>query len=173
MEERDDDDLESPRQNARRRRKEAGNRSTKVAHALMELRATALKKLTLTDEIREATERARATKTMGARRREERRLAGVLRSLDLADVEAQLEEQSKSGRADANMFKRAEAWRIRLIEEGQPAIDALHAELVGLEMKRWQELVENAQREKSHGSPKGAAKVLFRSVMTALRAEEV
>jgi ribosome-associated protein len=173
MADQDEQDVESPRQNARRRRKEAGNRSARVARALMELRPPALKKLKLNEEIREATERARATKTMGARRREERRLAGVLRALDLADVEAQLEEEAKSGRADAKMFQCAEAWRERLIEEGQPAIDALHAELVGLEMERWQELVENAQYEKTKGSPKGAAKTLFRAIMTALRAEEV
>jgi ribosome-associated protein len=69
------------------------------------------------------------------------------------------------------MFRRADTWRERLIEEGQPAIDALHAELVGLEMERWQELVANAQRERSVGGPKGASRLLFRSIMTALRAE--
>ncbi len=175
MVERDDDDdvVESPRQKSRRQRRESGSRAAKVARALMELRPPALESLELSDDVQAATQRARSTKSQGARRREERRLAGVLRSVDLANVEAQLQAQAQSGRADARMFQRAEAWRARLIEEGQPAIDALHAELVGLEMKRWQELVENAQRERNQGGPPGAAKTLFRCIMTALRAEEV
>lgn len=139
----------------------------------MELRPPAMESLQLIEQVRDAAQRARSMKSPGARRREERRLAGVLRDTDLADVEAQLLAQAQSGRADARMFQRAEAWRERLIEEGQPAIDALHAELVGLEMERWQALVKNAQQARDKGGNKGAAKILFRSIMTALRAEEV
>ncbi len=126
----------------------------------------------LSVEVREAGERARNTTSLGARRREERRLAGVLRNFDLGDVEAQLQEQERSGRADARLFQRAEAWRVRLLEEGQPAIDDLHSELVGLDMAHSQKLVSDAQHERDFGGTKGTAKELFRYLMTALRAQQ-
>jgi ribosomal 50S subunit-associated protein YjgA (DUF615 family) len=63
----DDEEIESPRQNARRRRREAGHRSARVARALMGLHPSALRKLKLNEAIREATDRACATKSMTAR----------------------------------------------------------------------------------------------------------
>ena len=56
-----DDEYESPRQIARRQRREAGARSAKVARALMELGAQSFERLELDDDLREATQRARST----------------------------------------------------------------------------------------------------------------
>lgn len=94
------DEVESPRQAKRRRVRETGNRSARVARALLELRQPVIDALKLNDDIRSAIDRARAVKAKGARRREERRLAGVLRDTDLADVEAQLHAFAESGQAD-------------------------------------------------------------------------
>jgi len=166
-----DEEPESRREQSRRQRREAGNRSAEVARKLMELSDQAVAAIELPENVRDAVTRARRTGAMVAKRREERRLAGVLRKVDLAEVEQQLETQSRSGRADARLFQRTESWRSRLIDEGKPAIEQFCSELVGLEKSRWEELVGNAQREKSDGAPKGASKVLFRAITAALKAQ--
>jgi ribosome-associated protein len=168
----EDEEMENSRDVSKRKRREAGQRSTKVAHALMEMRAAALAKLELHEDIRAAVDRARSMKVPGARRREERRLAGELRRVDLGEVESQLERHEKSGRANARLFQQAEAWRETLITKGDSAVDSFHDELVGLEKDRTRELIANAQREKSHGAPKGAARLLFRYIMVALEAQD-
>ncbi len=163
---------ESQRQRSQRLKREAGNRSGRLARTLMQLTDAAVERLDIDDELREAVNRARSVSSNVARRREERRLAGVLRTGDLGALEAELSSHEASGRADARLFKLAEAWRARLIDEGPPALEALQAELAGLAHERWTKLIEDAQAERVRGKPKGAATALFREVMSALRARE-
>jgi ribosome-associated protein len=162
---------ESPRQQARRERREAGERSARAAHALMQLPEAEVDRLDLDRDLREAVDRARAVSPRVARRREERRLAGVLRDGDLDELEARLASLQAQTRADARQFQRAEAWRARLIDEGAAATEAFLAEHGGLDRTRWAELIAAARRERDRGKPRGARKALFREVMAVLRHE--
>ena len=63
-----DDRGESRRQIARREQRTAGERSARLANALMKLSASALGKLGLDEELREAVDRARAVTSQVARR---------------------------------------------------------------------------------------------------------
>ena len=165
----DDDNGESPRQVARRQRRTAGDRSASVAHTLMQLPEALIGGLGLDDDLREAVDRARAVTSPGARRREERRLAGVLRRVDADDLEARLSNVQEGGRADARQFQLAETWRTRLIEEGAPAAEAFFASVVGADRAALARLIDEARRERATGRPRGAARALFRQVMAALR----
>ena len=168
----DDDDGESPRQLARRQRRTAGDRSASAAHTLMELPAALLDGLGLDDDLREAVDRARAVTSHGARRREERHLAGVLRRVDADDLEKRLSNVQESGRADARLFQLAETWRTRLIDEGAPAAEAFFATFGG-DRAALAKLIEGARRERDTGRPRGATRALFRAVMAALRMKQV
>ena len=79
---------------ARRAQRAAGDRSARLAHALMKLPASALGALGLDEDLREAVNRARAVTANVARRRAERTLAGELRRVDLIDLEGRLEVAS-------------------------------------------------------------------------------
>lgn len=163
----DDGSGEPRRQIARRQRRAAGDRSARVAHTLMKLPAPALGNLRFDDDLRAAIDRARAVTSPGARRRAERGLAGELRRADLDDVERRL-AGAASGGAEARFFKLAEAWRARLIAEGPAAA----ASFPGGTDDALPALVEQAQRERDTGRPRGAARALFRHLFARLQARE-
>jgi ribosome-associated protein len=163
----DDDEVEelSARQQKRADQRDAGQRSAKLANALMKLSAVALDKVKLDDDIRVSVDRARAVKSLIARRRAERALAGELRRYELADVEIQLGTIRETAQSESERFKEAERWRARLIDEGT----AVLASFPGGGDKQLPTLIENAQREKKTGKPAGAARALFRHVAELLR----
>ncbi|HEX7839360.1 MAG TPA: DUF615 domain-containing protein, partial [Kofleriaceae bacterium] len=103
MSDRDDRD-ESRRQIARRAQRTAGDRSARLANALMKLPASALGKMGLDEDLRDAVDRARAVTAQSARRRAERTLAGDLRRVDLAAVEARLAKVQATGTAEPQPF---------------------------------------------------------------------
>lgn len=156
----------SPRQLARRKVKEAGRRSSEAAHTLMQMPEMALRHIDLEEELRDAFLRARKIPQMGARRREQRRLAGVLRQGDLDQLEQKLTAQD--GAADARLFKQVEAWRTRLIEDGKPALEQFHQQHPGLEQRILDKMVHEACREQQYGKPRGAKKALFGHLATIL-----
>jgi len=162
----DNDRDESRRQVARRERRAAGDRSARLAHTLMSLRPSELDALGLDEDLREAALRARAVTSLVARRRAERSLAGDLRRADLDDVERRLASADSSAAADARLFKLAESWRARLIDGGVSAA----AELPGGPDDKLPALVADAQRERATGKPRGAARALFRHLLSRLAA---
>jgi len=157
-------DDRSARQIARSKQRRAGDASARLATALMALGDAALARLVIDDELREAIDRARAVTTNIARRRAERTLAGDLRRFDLAELEAALNAAS-SNDVDVKVFHLAERWRARLVEEGAAAL----AEFPGGADDELAGLVNAAQRERTTGRPRGAARALFRGVAARLK----
>ena len=153
-----------------RKVKADGRRSSEAAHKLMLMTEAALKHLDLEVELRDAFLKARNLPTPGARRREERRLAGVLRLGDLGEIEQRLANQEEGGRADGRLFKMVEAWRTRLIAGDTAALEAFHQEHPGQERRVLDKMIHEAVREDARGKPKGAKKALFRYIATTLKA---
>ncbi len=170
----DSEDARPGREESRRARREAGSRSAAAAHGLMELPGAAFNGLELEDELRQEVARSRAIVPKGARRREERRLAGILRVRELEQVEAELANVEGQGRADARLFKYAEGWRERLLDEAT-AVDEIVptfiAEVGGCDPSALSRQVQDARRQLGAGR-RGASRELFRQVMAALRASE-
>jgi ribosomal 50S subunit-associated protein YjgA (DUF615 family) len=162
-----DDRSESRRQIARREQRTAGERSARLASALMKLSLSALGKLRLDEELREAVDRARAVTSQGARRRAERALAGALRREDLVELTAKLAKLQEMGSAEPEQFHLAEQWRARMLEGGLAAA----AGFPGGVAEPLPRLIEQAQREKATGRPPGAARALFRHIAAALKAQ--
>ncbi|HLU66109.1 MAG TPA: ribosome biogenesis factor YjgA [Kofleriaceae bacterium] len=163
----DDQPEESRRQVARRQRRQAGDRSARVARELMKLAPSALARLGLDEEMREAVDRARAVTSPIARRRAERTLAGELRSADLEEIEARLSRARTEGSSEARLFKLAESWRARLIEDDRAA-----DELAADDREELARLIAKARRERDTGKPPGAARALFRHVLALLQARD-
>jgi ribosome-associated protein len=161
-----DDRGESRRQITRREQRTAGERSARLANALMKLPLSALGKLGLDEALREAVDRARAVTSQGARRRAERALAGALRREDLVGLAAKLAKVQETGSAEPQQFHLAEQWRVRMLEGGVAAA----AGFPGGVAEPLPRLIEQAQREKATGRPPGAARALFRHIAAALKA---
>jgi ribosomal 50S subunit-associated protein YjgA (DUF615 family) len=158
-------DDETKRQAAKRERREAGDRSSRLARDLMQWKDAALAKLTIDDDLREEIERARKITSPIARRRAERELAGYLRGVDLDELEAYMINVEATGNADNRLFQAAEKWRARLIEEGSAAA----AEFPGGYADPLPKLIQNARRERDTGKPAGAQRALFRHVADVLK----
>ena len=161
-----DDRGESRRQIARREQRTAGERSARLANALMKLSASVLGKLELDEGLREAVDRARAVTAHGARRRAERALAGALRRADLVELAAKLARVQDTGSAEPQQFHLAEQWRARMLEGGLAAA----AGFPGGVAEPLPRLIEQAQRERATGRPPGAARALFRHIAAAVKA---
>src|SRR5688500_7770763 len=99
-----DEGEKSRRQVARRERRDAGDRSARVANAVMKLPASAIAKLELDEELRAAVDRARAVTSLSARRRAERTLAGELRGHDVEELEKRLAAVQGTGVLEQHMF---------------------------------------------------------------------
>jgi len=153
----------------RRRVRESGERSAKVASTLVQMPDASVRRLELEPRVREAVDRARTTRTHIARRREERRLAGVLRGVDLDALQTMLDGLRLDDGADARLFQLAERWRERLIAEGHAA---LCEAFPSVNAARMTQLVADARRELASGRPRGARRLLFREVMALLQAAE-
>jgi ribosome-associated protein len=162
-----DDGTPSARQIARKKQRRAGDRSTRLANALMKLSAPALKKLALDEDLRDAVDRARAVTQHIARRRAERTLAGELRRFDLVELDAQLAKAHESGNTDVQQLHIAEQWRARMIEEGVGAA----ASFPGGASEPLSRLIDAAKRERATGRPPGAARALFRHIVEVLKAQ--
>jgi ribosome-associated protein len=158
-------DDESRRQTAQREKRQAGDRSARVARQLMELSDAVFAKLELDDDTREKIEEARRVPSLIARRRAERTLAGFLRTIDIADLQQRIANVETTGNADPRLFHAAEKWRTRLIEDGSVAA----AEFPGGYVDPLPQLIQNARRERDTGKPPGAARALFRHVMSVLK----
>jgi ribosome-associated protein len=162
-----DDRGESRRQIARRQQRNAGDRSARLANALMKLPGSALGKLGLDEDLRASVDRARAVTAHIARRRAERTLAGDLRRIDLVALDARLAQVQTTGAAEPQQLHLAEQWRARMIEDGLAAA----AEFPGGVTEPLSQLIASAQRERVTGKPPGAARALFRHIVTALKAQ--
>jgi ribosome-associated protein len=162
-----DDRGESRRQIARRQQRKAGDRSARLANALMKLPVSALGKLGLDEDLCASVDRARAVTAHVARRRAERTLAGDLRRIDLVALDARLAQVATTGAAEPQQFHLAEQWRARMIEEGLAAA----AEFPGGVTEPLPQLIASAQRERVTGKPPGAARALFRHIVAVLKAQ--
>lgn len=165
-----DDEAPSRRQLARKARRDDGDQSSRLARALMELSNAALGRLGLDEALQGEVDRARRITALVARRREERRLAGVIRRVDADDLEARLAKVRAGGDAHNRPFHQGEAWRARLLDEGAPALAAFVAEHPGVDPTRLAKLIADATSERTGGKPRGAGRALFRTVMAALTA---
>ncbi len=133
----------------------------------MKMPAATLAKLVLEEHVRDVIDRARKITAPGARRRAERALAGDLRRLDLGAIARRVARAEVSGKVETELLHVAERWRTRLIDEGPLAA----ATFPGGDVERLAVLVANAQRERTLGTPPGAARALFRHIMAVLKAQ--
>ena len=164
------DDEPSRRQLARKARRDDGDQSSKLAHVLMAMSDAALRRLGLDEHLKTEVERSRRITALAARRREERRLAGVIRRIDGDALAARIAEVQRGGAAaDRRPFQLAETWRTRLLDGGPDDLTAFVA-AHPRDLPRLTALLTDARRERTTGRPPGASRALFRTILAALSA---
>jgi len=146
-----------------------GERSASLARTLMNLKDEAFGRIDLDEELRDEIAHSRGITNLAARRREERRLAGVLRDAGLDEVEAAVAKLEETRHNEARNFQKIERWRKELIEGDDDAITRF-VEATGsrVDEPELRTMVSDARSEVSDGRPKGAGKRLFRFLREAL-----
>lgn len=160
---------DSRRQIVKRAQRHAGDRSAKVARLLMSIQASVLSKLEMGEDLQEVVTRARATKSLIARRREERCVASALRRIDLPAFEERMHNVQTNGVADLRLFQLAESWRERLIAEGPSALEAFRLDYSAAVNVQLEQFVVGAVRERTFGKPLGGARALFRQLIATMK----
>lgn len=123
--------------------------------------------LDLPDALRGAIAQARRISKHEARRRQLQYIGKLMRGVDPAPVRALLEARRAGARGETAVFRRAEAWRERLLDD-DGALAQLLAEHPAAEISRIQSLVESVRRERSEGRAPHHYRDLFRAIRALL-----
>ncbi len=116
------DDDDRPSKSARKR---AAHDAQKLGERLVGMPDAELERLALPEPLADAIRAARRIRSHGALARQRQLIGKLMRDVDAAPIVAALAERGRCAALEAERFRRVEAWRDRLIREGQPALDAL------------------------------------------------
>ncbi|TNC81740.1 MAG: ribosome-associated protein [Oleiphilus sp.] len=133
-----------------------------IGKKLTELNETQLTEIPMGEELRHAIDlyRHRITKRE-ARRRHLQFIGKLMRSEDIEGIQAALDKYDSSSKAFAQALHALEAWRTRLINEGNEAVTEFIEAYPQTDVQQLRQLVRNAKREQSQDQNKGGSKKLF------------
>ncbi|WP_447553211.1 ribosome biogenesis factor YjgA [Vreelandella sp. EE22] len=122
----------------------------------------------LSDDMLAAIDETARIRSHEGRRRHMQYVGKLIRKEDLVAIQAVFDaiEQEKEQRDHA--FHRLEKWRDRLVNEGDPAVDAFLAEHPGADRQVVRQLVRNARKEREQGKPPASARKLFKHLRETL-----
>lgn len=163
-----DDDRQPWAGPSRSQRKRDAEAVRKLGERLTHLPDAELTALPLDDEVREAIAECQRLKK-GARLRQLRVLASLLRASDLDALKQAMGEVEGVHAARVAIDQQAEAWRTRLLEEGDAALAELLDQHPGADGQRIRQLARAARRESEKAPDAAAAKRTRRELLRALR----
>jgi ribosome-associated protein len=136
-----------------------------LAEKLVEQNDAELARLPLSDELRALVRESQRITQQIARKRQTQYLAKILRREDDASLEAirdALEHAKADSRRDTAALHRIEAWRERLVSEGDTALTELLTAHPSADRQHLRQLARNAKDERLHNKPMHAYRELFR-----------
>ena len=147
-----------------------------LARQLSELTPQQIARLPVPDGLIPHIDETRRITSHGAHKRQLQYLAKQMRREDDETLEAirdALDSSGESARLEAAMLHRAEAWRERLIGDGDAALSDLVLEFPHADRQHLRQLARNAHEEKLRNKPPHAFRELFRELRELLKEPEV
>jgi len=135
---------------------------------LTELSSADLDRLELPERVREEIDVCRKLKPR-SRGRQNRLIGQLLRAEDHDAIRERVESLKGARRGEAQREKMTELWLARLVEEGDPAVEALIADYPQADRQRLRSLARSARRDPESKRSKRARRELLRAIR-ALRA---
>ena len=139
-----------------------------LADRLIDAPAEATSDLGLPEKLADAIALARRITSRGALVRQRQFVGKLMRGIDPEPIRVALDSAADAERQDAARFRRAERWRDRLVEGGDPAIAEFATEFPAADRQELARLVNAALAERKSGKAAGAGRTLFRRVQDAL-----
>ena len=118
----------------------------------------------LSDDMLAAVEETARIRSHEGRRRHMQYVGKLMRRENLEAIQAVFDEIEQEARRRDLAFHRLEAWRDRLIAEGDAAVEAFVADYPDADRQTLRQLIRNAQRERERGKPPASARKLFKLI---------
>jgi ribosome-associated protein len=157
----EDEDLEQ--RPSKSERKRAAHAAQDLGETLISLRDSELEALDLPERLIDAIREARRIPSRGGGARQRQYIGKLMRDIDLEPIRAALAAHSEQSAREAELFKRLEAWRERLITDGA-ALEELERWRPGLNRSEWQRRISAAQAERARTGSGAAGRELFRAL---------
>lgn len=155
----DDQDQELPSKTQRKRDAKA---LQDLGAELVNLSASQLEHIQMPDQVRDAVDLARRIREKTGRKRQLLYIGKLLRQVDAAPLQQQLDALRHQDRAATAHLHRLEQWRERLIAEGDPALAELLDEYPHADRQHLRQLIRNVCQERLQEQPPKFARQLFR-----------
>jgi ribosome-associated protein len=152
-------------------RKRAAHAAQDLGETLISLRDSDLEALDLPERLLDAIREARRIPSRGGGARQRQYIGKLMRDIDLEPIRAALAARGEQSAREAELFKRLEAWRERLITDGAPALDELERWRPGLNRADLQRRLAAAQSERARSGPGPASRDLFRALRKLFETE--
>lgn len=164
----DDNAERSPSRSQKKREVEA---LQDLGNLLVALPDAQLKRMDLPDELRAAVVACRKITQNGALRRQKQFIGKLMRSVDAAPIQAQLDAFQGVNAAETARLHQAERWRERLLA-GQEAMTEFLSAYPGADATRLRQLVRAAHDEASKNKPPRAFRELFQLIRESMRSDK-
>ena len=164
----DDDTERGPSRSQKKREVEA---LQDLGNQLVTLPEAQLKRMDLPDELRAAVVACRKITQNGALRRQKQFIGKLMRSINAAPIQAQLDAFQGVNAAETARLHQAERWRERLIA-GQEAMTAFMNDYPGADATRLRQLVRAAHDETAKNKPPRAYRELFQLIRESMRSDQ-
>ncbi len=144
--------------------KTALKREMKALHELgqklVELPASKLDKITLSERMLDAVSLAKKLKK-SALQRQLRYISGIISEEDIDTIQSQLQQLALPHQQEVEAFHKIEEWRDQLIKGDNELINEL-VETLDADRQHLRQLVRNANKEASQNKPPKASRLLFK-----------
>ena len=128
---------------------------------LIALPPSSLKKVPLTDQMRQAIEDGQRF-SRGALQRQLRRIASLMQHEDIDAIQQELTRQKQPSKQQTAELHQLEQWRDRLIEGDEKLLTDLIDQFPSVDRQLIRQLVRNAAVEKKKEKPPKSARALFK-----------
>ena len=142
-----------------------------LAEEIVDLPATQMFELTLPLDIYEAAKAAAGMPQKGARKRQLKFLTGLLRNIDIEEIQEKLATIKNQSALAAKAHHLLERWRNRLLDEGDQALSSLLQDYPQTDRQQLRQLLRNAKKETETGKPPKSARLIYQ-YLKELFAEE-
>ena len=163
MNEHDYDDSEEEGASKSQRKREM-HALQALGEALVELPVDQFNKIDLPEDLRIAAMEARRIHQRGARKRQLQYIGKIMRNVDAAPIQEQLDTLLGHSQRAAQQLHLIERWRDRLLAEGDAALEELLRLQPHADIQNLRQLVRSAHKETLANKPPRAARSLFRNL---------
>lgn len=137
---------------------------------LVELPAAQFKRMELPEELRAAVAACRKITQNGALRRQKQFIGKLMRSLDPAPIQAQLDAFNGMNAAETGRLHQAERWRDQLLAGSDALTEFLNA-YPSADATRLRQLIRAAHDDTAKNKPPRAFRELFQLIREAIQAD--